>query len=221
MSVSGEEYYDGFDDEEYDIQDIVNAEQVTELVTEKYKRLIQGFKAEIARYRTLYDESVDKVHTLQRENAELAHGLKKIDSRMEEFKRELEKANISNVLTKIGKPVYEVVQSINHVPKCDKCNEERKVVFTDADGRTILGNCKCAETTYSYSLKKLIGCTLTIYGNTVTLYRNDYEKWNSTNIVTSKDDFDIFYNPLFYSKELAEEFIKYKEEKQARNKKAT
>lgn len=136
--------YEDFYDEEYDYFDSTMAD-LKEQLKKEVKQEIQ-----------------DKIKTLEKENAEL----KDVRENWEEIKREYkekeiqleheaeeEKRNakylpIKKLFENFQTEYYQVHKYYKKDAKCDKCNEDRKLILTDCYGRKHEVDCVCNNKTH-------------------------------------------------------------------------
>lgn len=183
------------------------------------------------------DEYKEEMGRLRKENAELQKVKRDFESIKLEYKnkhRELqyEKSNLEQIvrkerLDKLMKgfevEYYTVEGHSVQKPKCDKCNEHRRIPYTTPLGRETYENCSCNERTYIKKPTPILLYTLSIRnGEAQAWYKlqrdDDYlryysESMNGKAVITSEEQFENIeyeYKTLFATKELAQKYCDYK-----------
>lgn len=204
--------YDDYPDEI--IEEAINHDELMSVIKGKYKDYVTELKekceakdVEISANNSLITEKYKKVRELTSRVAEL-------EKEREAYKKAIEDRTLQQWLRNISKPVFGIVTKYSQQPKCSKCDDNRNVVFTDSDGRKLLGRCSCDETIASYEIYQSSVVEVNIIGNTVSLVDQqeigDRREWVSLKPITSEDEFNkAGYHPLFISKEIAEKYIQY------------
>ena len=114
-------------------------------------------------------EIKDKIDRLEKENAELrevkdnwdqikrehATAMCELSLAKEQAKRQAEKARLQTVFRDLCVIGYLVHCEYMQGPKCDKCDEYRKIHFVSPMGRSMTENCQCAASKAFYSPKEV------------------------------------------------------------------
>lgn len=158
---------------------------------------VDGFKEALRK--AVKQEITDELNGLREENREQAEKLKNLDTleaeaRAEknayerklslattEAKREVEKAGIRKLLDVLAEPRYRIDTERRPQPKCNKCNEERKLQYTTPRGRIAYEQCECASTTliwivqeqFVHEISKRFGELIVWYDSTARYYNRD------------------------------------------------
>lgn len=125
------------------------------------------FKASIVD--NVRQEIKDKIDRLEKENAELREvkdNWQKIQAEHERAMRDLriekehakkhaEKARLQTVFRDLCVTGYQVHCEYMQGPKCDKCDEYRKIHFVSPMGRSMTEDCQCAASKTFYSPKEV------------------------------------------------------------------
>ena len=129
----------------------------------EFDEVMEEFKASIVD--NVKQEIKDKIDRLEKENAELReirdnwqqikneHDRMMRDLRLEKenAKKQAEKARLQTVFRELCvtgyRPRYKLLQG----PKCDKCDEKRKIHFVSPMGRQMTEDCICAASKPFYS----------------------------------------------------------------------
>lgn len=124
--------------------------------------LMDGFKDSIRE--NVKQEIKDKIERLEKENAELRDVKEKwedvkryheeaiceLKREKERVRKELESEKINKLLERLAFTAYRPLAKTEMVPKCDKCDENRKIYFTSPMGRKMSEDCTCAARKVTY-----------------------------------------------------------------------
>lgn len=114
-------------------------------------------------------EIKDKIDRLEKENAELrevkdnwdqikrehATAMCELNLAKEQAKRQVEKARLQTVFRDLCVTGYQVHCEHMQGPKCDKCDEDRKIHFVSPMGRPMTEDCQCAASKAFYRPKEV------------------------------------------------------------------
>lgn len=78
-----------------------------------------------------------------------------------EAKREVQQEGLQTLLKLLSEPKYRVRRSSKEGPKCDRCNENRRIPYTTPLGKRQLETCECAVTSLHYVVEEQIVCSVT------------------------------------------------------------
>ena len=136
---------------EFDFDDFYNEPCFDERFEEIKNNLRQTVKKEI----------LDEVEKLKKENEELKVIKNNFDDEVNKVRREynrkaweleckyqedlekVKKAPLNELIELCSKTYYDFSKNFDYVPKCDKCNEDRKIVFIDPYNRKHSFDCVC------------------------------------------------------------------------------
>lgn len=124
--------------------------------------LMDGFKDSIRE--NVKQEIKDKIERLEKENAELRDVKEKwedvkryheeaiceLKREKERVRKELESEKINKLLESLAFTAYRPFAKTVVIPKCDKCDENRKIYFTSPMGRKMSEDCTCAARKVTY-----------------------------------------------------------------------
>ena len=124
--------------------------------------LMDGFKDSIRE--NVKQEIKDKIERLEKENAELRDVKEKwedvkryheeaiceLKREKERVRKELESEKINKLLESLAFTAYRPLANYEVGPKCDKCDENRKIYFTSPVGRKMSEDCTCADRKLTY-----------------------------------------------------------------------
>lgn len=163
----------------------------------EFEQEVDSFKEALRK--SVKQEITDELNGLREENREQAEKLKNLDTleaeaRAEknayerklslattEAKREVEKAGIRKLLDVLAEPRYRIDTERRPEPKCNKCNEDRKLEYTTPRGKVAYEACECAATTliwvveeqYVHEISKRNGDLIVWYDSTARYYSRD------------------------------------------------
>ena len=109
-------------------------------------------------------EIKDKIERLEKENSELRDVKEKwedvkryheeaiceLKREKERVRKELESEKINKLLESLAFTAYRPFAKTVVIPKCDKCDENRKIYFTSPMGRKMSEDCTCAARKVTY-----------------------------------------------------------------------
>lgn len=125
--------------------------------------LMDGFKDSIRE--NVKQEIKEKIERLEKENAELRDVKEKwedvkryheeaiceLKREKERVRKELESEKINKLLESLAFTAYRPYAKSEMGPKCDKCDENRKIYFTSPMGRKMSEDCTCAARKVIYT----------------------------------------------------------------------
>jgi len=195
---------------------------------------IEEFKEGLRK--TVRDEYVKEMTRLKKENEELQEVKKnwaqiqmeyqfkeeKFNREKSEIERELARKKINELieLADLHQECYYIDTVYGYVPKCDKCDEKRKIYFKSPSGRNCEEECPvCGKYWCKYVVKPIPSIRIRFDNNpnieceVIYTYHNNFgdsTNYTNKNIYNGTiDDFDIKtynrYYTVFSSKELAEQ----------------
>lgn len=114
-------------------------------------------------------EILDELETLRTENAELRkfrderknyeakirEAEYKSQVAIEKAQREVKSTRIHNIFGEMLSVGYMIATNSKRRPKCDKCNEERRIEYTTPLGKTAYETCDCNGYDYFYEVKEV------------------------------------------------------------------
>lgn len=184
-------------------------------------------------YESVSDEITSKISRLTEQNAELKERLKNLDSlemqaraekrdyemklgRLESDVRvELRRMEAEKILSFLTEEKFSIVSDYDAKPKCDKCDEDRQIVYTTPRGRQGREMCECSERVHFYvpapvSVKSVSGkaSDLTVwYEPLVSVNRWDREDWDMRTRVlkSATSDEEMAQHPTDYGFDTIEE----------------
>jgi len=157
--------------------------------------LMDGFKDSIRE--NVKQEIKEKIERLEKENAELRDVKEKwedvkryheeaiceLKREKERVRKELESKKINELLESLAFMAYRPLANTEVGPKCDKCDENRRIYFTSPMGRKMSEDCICAarKVTYAPSEEALFRFYVRSSGQVSTRYftRKEDGDWDS------------------------------------------
>ncbi len=134
-----EDYYDNFYDEECEYFD----NTITDLKEQLKKEVKQEIKDRIAELEKENAELKDVKENWNKIKKEYKQKEKRLENEVEEEKRNARYLPIKKLFENFQTEYYQVNKHYEKNAKCDKCNEDRKLVLTDCYGRKHEVNCVC------------------------------------------------------------------------------
>lgn len=183
--------------------------------------------------KSLKSEITNEMDQLREENRalqEIKSDFEKIKQDYENKKRDLERnirhAHLSELMKDSEVELFTVATSYKSKPKCNKCDDDRRIHYTTPMGRRTYETCLCGEETYVYEPVKTLLNTFSIEnGRGVSWYKVQSDSKNERlgyfeNSISRKDalitkedqfkDVGYVYKTLFKTEELAQKFCDYK-----------
>lgn len=139
---------------------------------------------------SVHEDIRNKLERLERENSEL----RPIKERMQEIERErisekhelestkrnalneAKKMRLTELLKDYRAVIYTVDDITVHKPKCDLCDNERRIAYTTPLGKSAKENCTCKEYSYKYEIREVTAASIEHYspeGNICVNYYDD------------------------------------------------
>lgn len=124
---------------------------------EKFREILcEDVNSEINRLTKENTELRQKVKEYNDKNLDLSHRENDLQYKMDNYKREVENDFYNKTMEEVFEKLLEdsevwYAERVPHEkPKCNLCNEERKLVAVYPDGETVTKKCKCSRPTYIY-----------------------------------------------------------------------
>lgn len=122
----------------------------------EYDMMVEELKTTLRK--SIAKEWVDKMNKLEKENSEL----QEIKKNFEEIKRDYENKKLQAVKDARTMRLKELMQDVQkcywkpetrpaYSPKCNKCNEDRKITFFSPSGKKLSEDCECKKHKYIYA----------------------------------------------------------------------
>lgn len=180
-----------FYDEEYDYFDST--------ITDLKEQLKKEVKQEIQ----------DKIKTLEKENAELKdvkenwEKIKReykekeiqLEREVEEEKRNAKYLPIKKLFENFQTEYYQVHERYKKDAKCDKCNENRKLILTDCYGRKHEVDCVCSNKTH---LEYIIETRYVAGISTISKRNSELMVWFYLSYQEDKREEDSYYSSSYF-----------------------
>lgn len=174
---------------------------------------------------------------LRKENAELQETkkrMKEIEQELESEKRKLQyerqdleskvrREKLSSLMKEFEVELYTIGSKAYKVPKCNKCDENRRINYTTPLGNDTYESCDCSRSVHVYEPIPTMLVEFSIRdGKSFAWYkvkesgRDEYLSYNDSSIsgqklIKSEEDFEEVStrNALLQTKELAQKFCDY------------
>lgn len=125
----------------------------------EFEQQVESFKESLLN--AVKEEIKEEMERLRKENAELQEIKKNFDqikadyrekewvleNKMKEASQEAAKARLNELMKQFEVILYRADWDYVTGPKCDRCNEHRKIEFTSPSGKAMTESCACAEKT--------------------------------------------------------------------------
>jgi hypothetical protein len=203
----------------------------------EFEMQIEEFKASLMS--KVKEDYIKELERLKKENAELQNVKKNfegIKNGYEKKKRELEyersnllhqvrRERLSELMKDCEIELFTVGSKGRRQPKCDKCNEDRRIPYTTPLGKETYEICDCDSKIQVYEPIPIMLHTFSIRnGNGLAWYKihNDrHDEWftyyddsiSGKDLITDESQFESIgysYKTLFKTKELAQQYSDYK-----------
>ena len=151
--MKGENMYPEYDD----FYEPSEGEMFFDEMKEKFREILrEDVNSEISRLTKENAELRQKVKEYNDKNLDLSRRENDLQYKIDNYKREVEKDFYNKTMEEVFEELLEDSEAwyAEHVPhekpKCNLCNEERKLVAVYPDGETVTKECKCSRPTYIY-----------------------------------------------------------------------
>ena len=194
--MSWEDYSEYYEPSEYDIVANEFAEKMKDLLKIEVKTYYENIKVENA--------------NLKSENEKLKDEVRKIDDvkRDLEIKKknliwEVRKERLSTLMKDFEIIMYQADHTYIELPKCNKCDENRKIKFISPLGKEMSEPCECATRKSIYIIKEYICSEFKIDNQNI----NKLSAWYK---IHEEKDYD-YYEHTDYCKTIYNDDMEYKD----------
>lgn len=162
------------------------------------KSVKQEITEELALLSAKVKEQGEKLKNLDALEAEAKAEKKTYEWKKAHAEREAEdkvrKEGIRKLLDVLAEPRYRIETERRPQPKCNKCDEDRKLKYTTPRGRTAHESCECAATTliwvveeqFVHEISKRFGEMIVWYDSTARYYNRDNpDSFNARTVLKS------------------------------------
>lgn len=185
------------------------------------------------------DEFKEEMERLKKENAELQEvklNMKKIEQDYADKKRKLDwerqdlkvtvrRERINELMKDLQVELYTVASRGKEQPKCDKCDENRRIPYTTPLGRETYEQCECNSRIHVYEPIPILLTSFSIDSGKGNAWyqvkdQGNYEylsyyedSINGKDLITTEEQFEgigYSYKSLFKDKEIAQKYCDYK-----------
>lgn len=202
--------------------------------------LVEDFKKSLAE--SVKGEHVAEIEKLRKENAELQdvkanfNGIvdsykkekRDLEYQYDQLKRNVRRERLSELLKEFEVELYTVSSKSKSKPKCDKCDDKRRIYYTTPLGNETYENCECSSRVSVYEPHPIILTSFSIRNGEAKVWyrvksdRNDewlsyYEdEISGSELVVDESQFEgigYAYKTLFKDEETAQKYCDYKNSK--------
>lgn len=190
----------------------------------EFEEQVEALKMALAS--SVQKKFLDEMEELRRENEslkefrdqkkaydrELAQTKEQYEAKMRDAERTVSRKKLKDLLSLFAVTGYRVHTEFEHGPKCDKCDDERKIHYVSPAGRKMVEDCLCAKKTPVYSPKEVQLVSFYASDQLSTMYfertdkDRDYDRYDMCADVYDRDKTIPFeklnqYRTVFLSKE--------------------
>ncbi|AJG62191.1 MULTISPECIES: hypothetical protein [Bacillus] len=188
------------------------------------------------------DEFKEEMDRLRKENAELQEVKKNMKEIEQDYKRKsfdldwkkknlettVRRERLSELMKDFQVELYTVSSRGKEKPKCDKCNEKRRIPYKTPLGNDTYETCDCSSKIQVYEPMPILLNEFSIRnGESCAWYQVKDGSWdeylhyyedsiNGKELITSEEQFESIgysYKTLFKDKEIAQKYCDYKNKK--------
>lgn len=132
----------------------------------EFELLMDKFKESISK--SVKEEFINEMEEIKKENEELQNIKKNFETIKEEYKQKMQELDIkianaksevrrerlSELMQDFEVVMYKVAYDFKQIPKCNKCNEKRKIHYKSPLGKDMYEDCDCNVSFKVYSPKQ-------------------------------------------------------------------
>ncbi|MCC2453303.1 hypothetical protein [Bacillus cereus] len=208
----------------------------------EFEQQVDELKAALVN--SVKDEFKEEIERLRKENAELQEvklNMKEIEQDYEDKKRKLDwerkdlqvkvrRERLSELMKDFRVELYTVASRGKEKPKCDKCNEKRRIPYKTPLGNDTYETCDCSSKIQVYEPIPILLNEFSIRnGESYAWYQVKDGSWDEylhyyedsiggKELITSEEQFESIgysYKTLFKDKEIAQKYCDYKNKQNA------
>lgn len=210
----------------------------------EFEQQIKEFKSSLLD--SVKKEYKDKMERLEKENAELQDVKKRMDEIERNYKRKeqelswerqnleskVRRERLSKLMGDLQVELYTVGSKSHKRPKCNKCDENRRIPYTTPLGKETYESCDCSKNIHVYEPAPITLNSFSIRdgkGNAWYKVKEDRsDEWleyysdsiNGSELITSEEQFESIgyaYKTLFKDIEIAQKYCDYKNNQSKEN----
>ncbi|WP_108669520.1 hypothetical protein [Peribacillus acanthi] len=217
MSFYEEDFY--YESSEFDIQ----VDQFKESLMKSVK---EEFVSEMERLKKENEELQDVKYNFEKIKQDFEIKKRHLESDYQTLKNNVRRERLSQLMKELEVEMYTVASRGKTKPKCDKCDEERRIYYNTPSGRRTYESCECDSRTSVYEPIPILLSSFSIRsgeGNAwykvVDRDRHDeylsyYEdSISGKELITSEEQFESIgyaYKTLFKDKDIAQKYCDHK-----------
>lgn len=221
MSYYGDEFY--YEPSEFDIQVDEFKQSLMKSVKEEFVAEMEALRKENNELQEVKANFEEIKQSFEAEKRELAY-------EYEQLKSNVRRERLSQLMKDFEVELYTVASKGKSKPKCNKCNEQRRVYYKTPSGKETYEMCECSSRISIYEPIPIQLSEFSIRngkGNAWYRVKSDMgDEWLSfyedsisgSELITSEDQFEAIgyaYKSLFKTKEIAQKFCDFKNSKEA------
>lgn len=163
-----------------------------DIVFEELKRVLLGtlkeeIKAELEKLRAENEELRPYKEEHERISLDLLRTHQECERRIQEAEHKVKNMMLGELFGECVVDAWKVGREYTKGPKCDKCDENRKLHYTTPRGRAMTEDCECAESFVQYSPKPAIMARFKVrprnrvsYNDNASSYDRQVYRWYTT-----------------------------------------
>lgn len=134
----------------FDFDDFYDEPSEFEQQIDEFKELLKAavkdeFKVEMERLRNENAELHDVKNNFDQIKTEYRAKERELEAKMQKAQREARATRLADLMKDYQVSLYRADRTYNKGPKCDKCNEKRKIEFSSPSGKAMTEDCSCAD----------------------------------------------------------------------------
>jgi hypothetical protein len=216
----GSEFYD--EPSEFD-------QQINEFKSSLLKAVKEEYISEMERLKKENEELQDVKKNFEQIKRDYNNEKRKLHIEYDHLKANVRRERLGQLMKDLEVELYTVASKSKYQPKCEKCDEKRRIYYTTPSGKETYETCECDKriSVYepiptlmsSFSIRdgKGFAWYRVVDGDKYDGYLSYYEdSISGQELVTSEDQFEEIgyaYKTLFQDKEIAQKFCDFKNNK--------
>lgn len=195
---------------------------------DEFKESLMGsikveYKEEMERLRKENAELQEVKKKMKEIEQEYADKKRKLDWERKDLENKVRREKLSSLMSEYTVELYTVGSKAYKVPKCNKCDENRRINYKTPLGNETYESCDCSRSVHVYEPIPTMLVEFSIRdGKSFAWYkvkesgRDEYLSYNDSSIsgqklITSEEQFEeaSTWNALLQTKELAQKFCDY------------
>jgi len=165
--------------------------QIDEFKQSLLESVRDEYKAEMERLRKENSELQDIKKDFKNIQDEYARKCRELEYERDRMERKVRSERLNTLLEGFQTSLYRADWTYEYPPKCDKCDENRRISYTTPLGREATENCTCKVSTKTYYPLEYVLYDISLYRDGSQL-RGYYEPKDVDRIRRTVDEKDIY-----------------------------